>query len=213
MVALHQVLSQVLRGALMCLCCGLATAQQSDVQAAAPDAVSKLVAAALLRTESRVRYDGSYRRIGYPGGDVPADVGVCTDVVIRAYRALGVDLQQRVHIDMSADFAAYPSQWGLLRPDSNIDHRRVPNLERFLERAGAALVPGEQGAHYRPGDIVTWRLHGRLPHIGIVVNKPVAGTDRFMIVHNVGQGPRQEDVLFAYPIVGHYRYLPAESSR
>jgi uncharacterized protein YijF (DUF1287 family) len=177
----------------------------------APDTYgTRLVRAAVAQTAQRVTYDGSYRRIPYPGGDVPADVGVCTDVVIRAYRVLGEDLQQRVHEDMKASFASYPQSWGLRGPDPNIDHRRVPNLQAYFRRRGAAL-PRPQGRdteRYRPGDLVTWMLPGNLPHIGIVADRRSHDGARPLIVHNIGRGPEVEDMLFAYTITGHYRYRP-----
>uniref|UniRef100_UPI0040480ADF DUF1287 domain-containing protein n=1 Tax=Rheinheimera sp. TaxID=1869214 RepID=UPI0040480ADF len=144
----------------------------------------KLVAAALERTEHQVRYDGRYLRIAYPNGDVPADIGVCTDVVIRSYRALGIDLQQLVHEDMRADFDLYPSKriWGLTKPDSNIDHRRVPNLQTFFSRYGEQLALSRQGIDYQPGDLVTWLLPGNLPHIGIVTDKRSTDGKRLMLV-------------------------------
>ncbi|MCL7422728.1 MAG: DUF1287 domain-containing protein [Methylobacter sp.] len=173
----------------------------------APD---QLVAAAIERTTHKVVYDGSYYRIPYPGGDIPEGLGVCTDVVIRSYRALGIDLQALVHEDMAANFSAYPSKrlWGLKRPDSNIDHRRVPNLQVFFARYGQALPVSDRAEAYQPGDIVSWMLPGNLPHIGIVADETASTTQRPLVVHNIGQGPRLEDMLFAYPITGHYRYLP-----
>ena len=154
-------------------------------------------------------YDGSYVRLAYPGGDVPADRGVCTDVVIRALRATGLDLQQAVHEDMRRDFAAYPALWGLRRPDRNIDHRRVPNLETWLRRAGHSLPASTRAADYRPGDLVSWRLPGGLPHIGIVSDRRAPdGSCRLMVVHNIGNGARVEDVLLAWPPVGHFRLFP-----
>ena len=168
--------------------------------------VDQLLAAAQARTEIPVRYDGSYRRIGYPGCDVPADVGVCTDLVIRSYRALGIDLQQRVHEDMRADFAAYPALWGLSRPDSNIDHRRVPNLESYFRRHGQTLATHRNPDEYQAGDLVTWRLPGNLPHIGIVARERSADGQRPLIFHNIGAGPQLEDMLFDFPISGHFRY-------
>ncbi|MBC8422856.1 DUF1287 domain-containing protein [bacterium] len=170
------------------------------------DSAGRLVRAALERTNHRIQYDGSYRRIEYPGGDVPSHVGVCTDVVIRVYRAVGVDLQQLVHEDMSAEFAAYPDNWGLSRPDPNIDHRRVPNLQVFFTRHGTALAGSADPGDYQPGDLVTWMLPGNLPHIGIVVDLRTPDGRRPLIVHNIGAGPRVEDSLFKYPITGHYRY-------
>jgi uncharacterized protein YijF (DUF1287 family) len=168
--------------------------------------VSRLVSAALAQTGQRVVYDGSYRRLRYPGGDVPPEVGVCTDVVIRAYRAAGVDLQERVHEDMKRAFGAYPRLWGLARPDSNIDHRRVPNLQTFLRRRGADRRASSDPAVYEAGDLVTWMLPGNLPHIGLVTNRRSEDGARPLIVHNIGNGPELEDMLFTYPITGHYRY-------
>jgi uncharacterized protein YijF (DUF1287 family) len=167
-----------------------------------------LAAAALERTQHQVRYDGAYLKIDYPNGDVPANIGVCTDVVIRSYRALGIDLQQRVHEDMAANFSAYPSNriWGLTATDTNIDHRRVPNLQTFFTRLGQSLAISDQAKDYFPGDLVTWMLPGNLPHIGIVSNKRANGSGNPMIVHNIGAGPKLDDVLFSYPITGHYRY-------
>lgn len=153
-------------------------------------------------------YDPAYRRIGYPGGDVPLDRGVCTDVVIRAYRHAGVDLQVLVHEDMKRNFRLYPKNWGLRRPDTNIDHRRVPNLATFFERKGQALRVTQRGADYLPGDVVTWRLSSGVPHIGLVSDVPVRGTDRHLVVHNIGSGAEIEDVLFSYTVTGHYRFKP-----
>lgn len=165
-----------------------------------------LVQAALERTEVAVTYDGAYVALAYPNGDVPDNTGVCTDLVIRSFRALGVDLQRLVHEDMAATFSAYPKLWGLSRPDRNIDHRRVPNLEAFFERHGQVLPLSTDPTQYKPGDLVTWRLAGNLPHIGIVSNQLVPGTRRPMIIHNIGRGPKHEDVLFNYTLNGHYRY-------
>lgn len=183
------------------------------VAIADPDRGDRLAEAAVERTEHRVVYDGAYRAIPYPGGDVPDDVGVCTDVVIRAYRVLGVDLQVEVHEEMSADFAAFPRLWGHTRPDTNIDHRRVPNLRRFFERRGASLPVTREGGDYRPGDLVTWIVGESLPHIGIVTGLWSDDGRRPLVVHNIGAGPRLEDRLFAHPITGHYRYLPEDRLR
>ncbi|NMR26842.1 DUF1287 domain-containing protein [Pseudoalteromonas sp. NEC-BIFX-2020_015] len=173
-----------------------------------------LVIAVNERTQHNVRYDGAYHRIAYPNGDVPANIGVCTDVVIRSYRSLGVDLQQRVHEDMRDNFSAYPSKriWGLANPDSNIDHRRVPNLQVFFERHGTVLPITNKAQTYKAGDIVTWMLPGNLPHIGIVVNTYAVDNKTPLIVHNIGAGPQREDVLFRYKITGHYRYEPVVNS-
>jgi len=167
----------------------------------------RLVAAAVERTHHSVRYVSEYVRIPYPGGDVPADTGVCTDEIIRAYRAVGVDLQKEVHEDMVKDFSAYPNQrrWMLAHPDSNIDHRRVPNLMVFFRRKGESLPITAKAADYSPGDLVTWDLGRGVPHIGIVVDQKSGG--RYMIVHNIGEGPKMEDVLFNWKITGHYRYF------
>lgn len=151
-------------------------------------------------------YDPAYRRIAYPNGDVPRETGVCTDVVIRAYRHAGVDLQVLVHEDMKSSFSAYPKNWGLRRPDTNIDHRRVPNLATFFRRKGTSLPVTRKGADYRPGDVVTWRLSSGVPHIGVVSDEKVFLTDRHRVVHNIGSGAQIEDVLFAYTLTGHYRY-------
>ena len=165
---------------------------------------------ALKRTEFTVVYDGAYVAIDYPNGDVPANRGVCTDVVIRSYRALGFDLQQAVHEDMSKAFGAYPAKriWGQNKPDSNIDHRRVPNLQTYFQRHGHALSISTNADDYRPGDLVTWMLPGNLPHIGIVVER-YSRQGLPMVVHNIRRGPQLEDILFSYPITGHYRFKPA----
>ena len=164
----------------------------------------KIVSAAREQTGSTVTYDGAYVRIGYPMGDVPVNRGVCTDVVIRAYRAINIDLQVLVHEDMRASFALYTRLWGLRATDTNIDHRRVPNLQKFLERAGAKIRA--PNATYLPGDLVTWMLPGNLPHIGIVSDRRAPGSGNPLIIHNIGAGTKEEDMLFTYPITGHYRY-------
>lgn len=165
-----------------------------------------LIQAAVAQTSTPVTYDGSYRRIPYPGGDVPANIGVCTDLIVRAYRAVGVDLQVRVHEDMRGAFSSYPQLWGLSRADSNIDHRRVPNLQTYFRRRGAQLSISREAGDYLPGDLVTWILPGNLPHIGMVTDRRSADGERLLIVHNIGRGPEIEDMLFDYPISGHYRY-------
>jgi uncharacterized protein YijF (DUF1287 family) len=174
--------------------------------AGADEFATRLVAAAVAQTRQHVVYDGSYRRIPYPGGDVPANVGVCTDVVIRAYRRLGIDLQQKVHEDMRSAFSAYPRLWGMRAPDTNIDHRRVPNLQAFFRRRGAARRTSSDPSVYAAGDLVTWMLPGNLPHIGIVSDQRSADGARPLIVHNIGRGPEVEDMLFEYSITGVYRY-------
>ncbi len=166
-----------------------------------------LAEAAVNRTTYQVTYDGSYHAIAYPGGDVPETIGVCSDVIIRSYRALGIDLQRAVHEDMKANFHLYPKKWGLKRPDTNIDHRRVPNLRAFFSRHGKELAVTKNPDSYKAGDIVTWNLRpgGNLPHIGIVTGKKAASGNP-LIVHNIGRGPQLEDMLFTYHITGHYRY-------
>jgi uncharacterized protein YijF (DUF1287 family) len=177
--------------------------------------LQQLSAAAIERTHHVVHYDPAYVRIAYPGGDVPAGTGVCTDEVIRAYRALGIDLQREVHEDMGANFSSYPNQrrWLLAGPDSNIDHRRVPNLMVFFGRKGESLLVTTQGKDYGPGDLVTWDLGGGVPHIGIVVDRKSASSGRYMVVHNIGEGPKMEDVLFNWKITGHYRYFGPKTAR
>ena len=164
-----------------------------------------LVAAARRQIGVTVGYDPAYRKIGYPGGDVPRASGVCTDVIIRALRdAHKMDLQKLVHEDMKSNFAKYPRMWGLKKPDSNIDHRRVPNLQCYFKRKGYALPVSKKAADYKPGDIVTVMVGGKLPHIMIVSDrKSAAGVP--LALHNIGLGTQEEDVLFAYPLTGHYR--------
>jgi uncharacterized protein YijF (DUF1287 family) len=165
-----------------------------------------LVAAAIERTHHAVHYVSSYVRIPYPGGDVPADTGVCTDEIIRSYRAVGVDLQKEVHEDMAYNFAAYPNRWHRTKPDANIDHRRVPNLMVFFQRKGESLPITDHAEDYVPGDLVTWDLGRGVPHIGIVIDQKSLSSGRYEIVHNIGEGPKMEDVLFSWTITGHYRY-------
>jgi uncharacterized protein len=164
----------------------------------------KLIEGAKRQVGVTLSYNGSYRRIAYPNGDVPMTTGVCTDVVIRAFRHAGLDLQVLVHEDMKRNFDKYPKTWGLRRPDTNIDHRRVPNLAKFFTRRGKSVPVTRRGADYKPGDIVTWRLASGVPHIGLVSD--VRRGDRYLMVHNIGAGTQIEDVLFAYEVTGHYRW-------
>ena len=177
---------------------------------AGPSFSERLVQAAKARTKHQVVYDGRYFRLSYPGGDVPKGLGVCTDVVVRSYRALGVDLQKLVHEDMRANFSSYPNHWGLERPDRNIDHRRVPNLRVFFARHGESLGKSKRASAYKPGDLVTWNVAagGWLPHIGVVIDERSPDGKRPLIVHNIGEGPVAEDVLFNYDLTGHYRFKP-----
>jgi uncharacterized protein YijF (DUF1287 family) len=169
--------------------------------------LARLSAAAIERTHHTVRYDPGYVGIAYPNGDVPADSGVCSDEVIRSYRALGIDLQPLVHEDMKTHLSDYPKRTRTL--DRNIDHRRVPNLMVFFSRNGETLRITRNADDYSPGDLVTWDLNPKrgIPHIGIVVDQKSAESGRYMIVHNIGEGPKLEDVLFDWKITGHYRYF------
>ena len=152
-------------------------------------------------------YDASYQKIEYPNGDVPIETGVCSDVIVRAFRRGGVDLQKDVHEDMKDNFSSYPIKWGLNKPDANIDHRRVPNLQTYFTRKGKSLATTGGSENFLPGDIVTWDLGGGVDHVGIVVNVWYKPSQRYLIVHNIGGGTRMEDVLFAWKITGHYRYF------
>ena len=165
----------------------------------------KLVQAAAGQIGVTTVYNPAYVRLSYPKGDVARHKGVCTDVVIRALRdAADLDLQVLVHQDMKANFARYPRNWGLKRTDRNIDHRRVPNLRRYFERKGFDLPVTTNKLDYAPGDIVSWNLPGNLTHIGIVSDM-VAADGTPLIIHNIGQGTQQENILFAFEITGHYR--------
>lgn len=168
----------------------------------------RLSNAALLIIDSSIDYDPAYFSIKYPNGDIPSNKGVCTDVIIRSYRKLNIDLQKEVHEDMVTNFEAYPSlqKWGLTSTDTNIDHRRVPNLEVFFERKGKKLPVTQDANDYKTGEIVTWLINNKLDHIGIVTSKKSADGKRNLIVHNVGSGQVLEDCLFRYKITGHYSY-------
>ena len=162
--------------------------------------------AALSLVRDEVVYDPTYFVIPYPNGDVPRGKGVCTDVIIRTYRKLGIDLQKEVHEDMLKNFNIYPKKWGLKRTDTNIDHRRVPNLMAFFSRKGTVKKITSHGKDYQPGDIVSSNLSGGLTHIGVVVNQKSEDKKRFLIVHNIGNGQELSDCLFSYTITGHYFY-------
>jgi uncharacterized protein YijF (DUF1287 family) len=166
----------------------------------------RLADSTLVLTKQKVQYDPAYFRIPYPNGDVPANKGVCTDVIIRAYRKVGIDLQKEVHEDMKAHFGKYPKKWGMKTTDRNIDHRRVPNLMTFFSRYGTVKKITMQSKDYQPGDIVCWNLRGGINHIGLVVNKKSADGKRYLIVHNIGRGQVLEDCLFRFAIIGHYQY-------
>ncbi len=186
----------------------LVAASGAVAQPSPPPLLERVLEGAHAQVGKTLYYDGAYRRIDYPGGDVPIERGVCTDVIVRAYRHAGVDLQVRVHEDMRRAFPVYPQAWGLSQPDSNIDHRRVPNLAAFLRRQGAGLPVTARASDYAPGDIVTWRLPSGLPHIGLVSNLRAGANPA--IVHNIGAGTTIEDMLFDFEITGHFRYVPNE---
>ncbi len=191
--------------AWLCLCAPLSWAQTNDALKASAAARSQIGVTTI--------YDPAYSRMAYPMGDVPMGRGVCSDVVIRAYRKTGVDLQKLVHQDMRGHFSLYPKIWGLKKPDSNIDHRRVPNLELFFKRQGKALNLPQVSDSYKPGDIVSWRLDNGLAHIGIISDKKSMFGSRPLVIHNIGQGTQEEDVLFSWRIVGHYRWFNAGAAR
>ena len=184
----------------------ICAAGKSHAQTAAAISGADLAAAAGAQIGVTTIYDPAYVSLKYPGGDVPMERGVCCDVVIRALRKHGVDLQKLVHEDMKLNFSAYPKNWGLKTTDKNIDHRRVPNLMTFFSRKGKSLPVSEDDADYRPGDFVTWMLPGSLHHIGIVADEKVPGTARPAVIHNIGNGAQREDVLRAFKIIGHYRW-------
>ena len=173
--------------------------------AQSPQAI-KLSDAAINLTKQKVTYDPAYFTIPYPNGDVPANKGVCTDVVIRAYRTLKIDLQKNVHEDMAQHFSLYPKYWGRKTPDANIDHRRVYNLMVFFARKGTKRPMSNVAKDYHPGDIVCWNLGGNITHIGLVINRKSADGQRYLIVHNIGRGQEIQDCLFDWKIIGHYQY-------
>jgi uncharacterized protein len=206
----QQFVRRAVLSVLMVMAAAASAAQMKPGETAAQqEFLKRLAAAAVERSHHTARYDPAYVRIPYPGGDVPADTGVCTDEIIRAYRAVGIDLQKEVHEDMVQNFSSYPRKWQWVsrRPDANIDHRRVPNLMMFFSRKGERLAITEWGEDYGPGDLVTWDLGGNVPHIGIVVDQKSPASGRYLVEHNIGQGPKIEDVLFSWKITGHYRYF------
>jgi len=167
--------------------------------------IKKAVDSAIEQTQYTVEYDASYARLAYPNGDVPRERGVCADVIVRAFRNAGVDLQKEIHEDMSRHFAAYPNKWGAHKPDSNIDHRRVPNLMTLFERRGKAVPITNKTSDYMPGDVVAWELYNHLLHIGLVTDAVSRGSGGYLVGHNIGEGAKIEDVLMAWKIIGHYR--------
>jgi uncharacterized protein len=193
---------------LLLACAFLTCGQKNDTEngIGTPEFEQKLSNCALSIIDESIEYDPTYFSMQYPNGDVPKNKGVCTDVVIRAYRKLGIDLQKEVHQDMKSNFSKYPTKWGLKKTDTNIDHRRVPNLEIFFARKGTKLDVTNNPSDYKCGDLVTWMIGGKLPHIGIVTHKKSNDGKRPLIVHNIGRGQILEDCLMSYKIVGHFKY-------
>ncbi len=189
---------------LMLMTCATSALLAVTSQAVAAFDATQFVVSARSQIGVTTQYDGTYRTLAYPGGDVPKETGVCCDVIVRALREQDIDLQRLVHEDMTRSFNAYPQNWGLKKPDSNIDHRRVPNLACFFQRAGWAIESGTQAADYVPGDIVTWKLANGLPHIGLVSDRKTS-TGIPLMIHNIGAGTKEEDVLFRFTITGHFR--------
>jgi len=178
------------------------------LSAKSPPQLKLAIDSAIDQVGKTTSYDPSYQKLEYPNGDVPIETGVCSDVIVRAFRNGGIDLQKDLHEDMKDNFAAYPTRWGLKGTDANIDHRRVPNLQTYFARKGKSLATDGGAETFLPGDIVTWDLQlGGTEHIGMVVNVWYKPTQRYLIAHNIGAGTRLEDVLFAWKITGHYRYF------
>lgn len=173
----------------------------------APPQLKQMLDGAIAQAGVTTSYDPAYVALDYPGGDVSEKTGVCSDVVVRAFRKAGIDLQKEIHEDMAAARADYPTKWGAINPDSNIDHRRVLNLMAYFRRHGKSLPVSYDAADYQPGDIVAWDLTTGIDHIGIVTNMWSDSEDRYLIVHNIGAGTRVEDVLFDWTIKGHYRFF------
>lgn len=186
------------------------TEQQTEIRALPTNSSPNLklvIDDAIDQVGKTTGYDASYQKIDYPNGDVPIETGVCSDVIVRAFRKAGIDLQKDLHEDMKSNFSAYPTRWGLKGPDPNIDHRRVPNLQTYFTRKAKSLATTGGGETFLPGDIVTWDLGGGVDHVGMVVYFWYKPTQRYLVVHNIGAGTRMEDVLFAWKITGHYRYF------
>jgi uncharacterized protein len=171
------------------------------------DSVREIIENAKWQVTITTGYDPAYTTISYPMGDVPINTGVCSDVIIRAFRNVSIDFQKLIHEDMASHFSLYPQKWGLKSTDSNIDHRRVPNIQKYLERHKKQVPISKNGKDYLPGDIVTWKLPGNLDHIGLVSDVKVENRERYGIIHNIGNGAKLEDLLFSFPITGHYRYF------
>ena len=172
-----------------------------------PPQLKQMLEGAIAQAGVTTGYDPAYVALDYPGGDVPEKTGVCSDVVVRAFRKAGIDLQKEVHEDLKSARSEYPTRWGAIGPDRNIDHRRVLNLMTYFKRRGKSLPIGNRATNYQPGDIVAWELTGGIDHIGIVTNMLSDSEDRYLIIHNIGAGARIEDVLFTWTITGHYRFF------
>jgi len=184
--------------------------QQTEVHPLAPNSppiLKAIIDGAVDQVGKTTGYDSSYQKLDYPNGDVPIETGVCSDVIVRAFRKGGIDLQKEVHEDMKSSFSAYPTRWGMKGPDANIDHRRVPNLQTFFARKGKSLSTNSDDENFLPGDVVTWDLGFGTEHVGIVVNVWYKPSQHYLIVHNIGGGTRMEDALFTWKITGHYRYF------
>ena len=184
--------------------------QQTETRALPANSSPNLklvIDAAIDQVGKTTGYDASYQKLEYPNGDVPIETGVCSDVIVRAFRKSGIDLQKDLHEDMKENFSAYPTRWRLSGPAANIDHRRVPNLETYFTRKGKSLSTTGGAETFLPGDMVTWDLGTGQDHVGLVVNVWYKPSQRYLIVHNIGAGTRMEDVLFAWKITGHYRYF------
>jgi uncharacterized protein len=204
-----------------CLACGKIDSTQKDsgwfslpktekvrFDEVASGEVRRVVESATRQTETTKNYTQEYVVIPYPNGDLPVETGACTDVIVRSFRAAGIDLQKEVHEDMSDNFALYPQKWGLPKPDTNIDHRRVPNLQTFFNRKGKSLSITADAKDYLPGDVVAWDIDGKgMTHIGIVSNVFDEDAKRYLIIHNMGWGTKLENRLFQWKIIGHYRYF------
>lgn len=172
------------------------------------ESVRKVIESALGQTKRTTGYTQDYYTIPYPNGDVPSETGACTDVIVRSFRAAGIDLQKEVHEDMAANFGSYPRKWGLSKTDTNIDHRRVPNLQTFFTRRQKSLTITKNAENYMPGDVASWDLDGKgMTHIGIVSNVWNERSKRYLIIHNIGQGTRIEDRLFEWKVTGHFRFF------
>ncbi|MEK6303104.1 MAG: DUF1287 domain-containing protein [Acidobacteriota bacterium] len=205
-IAMAGALSACVSGASARKASARATAENLNRKSvSANPQIRKTVDSAIEQTQYTFEYDPSYTKLDYPGGDVPRERGVCADVVVRAFRGAGIDLQKQIHEDMEKHFPAYPDRWGARKPDSNIDHRRVPNLMTFFERAGKSVPITKQPADYLPGDVVAWELDNHLLHIGLVIDAVAEGTPNYLVVHNIGAGAKIEDVVMAWKIIGHYR--------